>query len=335
MKTKKTPFFIRLKQAVINFDEYKYFLEEKISVAIKYILKLVLLFTLIITTALTYKVINVTNSLILNFQNNCPEFSFKNNILTVEGDNKRFVKGDESGYFGIIIDSEKDNLKDIEEIGDYQTVIAVLKDKIIVKNVDGVESNVTYEQLAQNNNLNDINKETILQLTSGNNMMKVYTVFSAIAFLYLYVLYLIQIILDIFLLSLVGYILSRIINIKLKYKSIFNISVYGLSLSVILYMLYILINTFTGFTIKYFEIAYNAIAYIYVITAMMMIKSDLIKQQIEVGKIVEEQKKIEEENGIEKDKPKEEPEKEKKDEKNNKEKENKGQAKGTPEGNEA
>lgn len=335
MKTKKTPFFIRLKQAVINFDEYKYFLEEKLSVAIKYILKLVLIFTLIITTALIYKVISVTNSLILNFQNDCPEFSFKNNILTVEGDNKRFVKGDESGYFGIIIDSEKDNLKDIEEIGDYQTVIAVLKDKIIVKNVDGVESNVTYEQLAQNNNLNDINKETILQLTSGNNMMKVYTVFSGIAFLYLYVLYLIQIILDIFLLSLVGYILSRIINIKLKYKSIFNISVYGLSLSVILYMLYILINTFTGFTIKYFEIAYNAIAYIYVITAMMMIKSDLIKQQIEVGKIVEEQKKIEEENGIEKDKPKEEPEKEKKDEKNNKEKENKGQAKGTPEGNEA
>ena len=32
------------------------------------------------------------------------------------------------------------------------------------------------------------------------------------------------------------------------------------------------------------------------ITAMLIIKSDLIKQQIEVGKIIEEQKKVREEN---------------------------------------
>ena len=126
-------------------------------------------------------------------------------------------------------------------------------------------------------------------------MTKIYAIFAIIAFIYLYIIYLIQILLDVLLLSVVGYLLSKIVGIKLKYKSVFNMSVYALTLSIILYMIYTVTNLFTGFTIKYFEIAYNAIAYIYIITAMMMIKSDLIKQQMEVGKIVEEQKKIREE----------------------------------------
>lgn len=159
-------------------------------------------------------------------------------------------------------------------------------------------------------------------------MLKVYAIFVAISFVYLYIAYLIQILIDILLLSVVGYLLSKIISVRFKYKSIFNMSAYALTFSIILYMIYIIINLFTGFTVKYFEIAYNAIAYIYIITAMLMIKSDLIKQQIEVDKIVQEQKKIreekqkEEENKEEQkgDKPKEEDKKE-----NNKEE-------GTPEG---
>jgi len=54
METKKIPFFIRLKNAIVNFDEYKTFSEEKVSVAIKYILKLTLIFTFIIAIALRF-----------------------------------------------------------------------------------------------------------------------------------------------------------------------------------------------------------------------------------------------------------------------------------------
>ena len=131
--------------------------------------------------------------------------------------------------------------------------------------------------------------------------------------------------------------MSKIINVKFKYKSIFNMSVYSLTLSIILYMIYIVINIFTGFTIKYFEIAYNAIAYIYIITAMLMIKSDLIKQQIEVGKILEEQKKTREEKEKEenKEKPKEDKDKKKDKENKEKKKDKENKENGTPEGNEA
>ena len=76
-----------------------------------------------------------------------------------------------------------------------------------------------------------------------------------------------------------------------------------------------------------------SLASIFAITAMLMIKSDLIKQQIEVGKIVEEQKKIREEKQQEENKEKEEKKKQDK-EKKEKEKEN-NKEEGTPEGSKA
>ena len=166
-------------------------------------------------------------------------------------------------------------------------------------------------------------------------MTKIYVAFAVISFVYLYIIYLIRFLLDILLLSVVAYLLAKIIGVKFKYQSIFNISVYALTLSIILYGVYMIINLFTGFTIKYFEIAYNAIAYIYIITAMLMMKSDLIKQQIEVGKIVEEQKKIREEKKQEQEnKEKDKKTKEDKKEKKEKKEESKDQE-GTPEGNQA
>ena len=332
MEIKKVPFFKRIKDAVINFDKYLGFCEEKLSIAIKYIIKLILIFTLVITIALTIKVVQEAKNVIARFQNEAPEFSFQNNELIIEGDNKKVVEGDESGYFGLIVDSQNGNLSDVQEARDYQRVIAILKDKISIKDAEGVEASLTYEELSQDYDLNSVNKESILQFLSGNSMIKIYAILAAIIFVYFFIAYIIQFCLDILLLSVVGYLLAKIIGVKFKYKSIFNMSVYAITLSIILYLIYMIVNLFTGFTIKYFEIAYNAISYIYIITAMLMIKSDLIKQQIEVGKIVEEQKKIREENKREQEEKDKKP---KEDKKEKKEKKENNKEEGTPEGNQA
>ena len=36
MKQKKTPFFIRVKDSIINFEKYRNFADENLSIAIKY-----------------------------------------------------------------------------------------------------------------------------------------------------------------------------------------------------------------------------------------------------------------------------------------------------------
>ena len=72
------------------------------------------------------------------------------------------------GYIGFIIDSEKENLNDVDEAGDYQRVIAVLKDKIVIRNVESIESSMTYKDLSQkyNYDFNSINRETVFQILS-------------------------------------------------------------------------------------------------------------------------------------------------------------------------
>lgn len=167
-------------------------------------------------------------------------------------------------------------------------------------------------------------------------MYPIYAMFIIISLVYLFIIYTLEILIDVLLLSVVGYLLTKIVNVKFKYRSIFNMSIYALTLSILLYLIYTIVNIFTMFTVKYFDIAYNAIAYIYMITAILTIKSDLIKQQIELQMIQKEQKKVKEENREEKEK-KEEKENSKKpeDKENKKEKKEKNNGEQAPEGNRA
>ena len=66
----------------------------------------------------------------------------------------------------------------------------------------------------------------------------------------------------------------------MRYAAIFNMSVYAISLSVLLNTVYIAINIFTNFEIKYFQVMYIAVAAIYLIAAIFIIKSEFIKKQI-------------------------------------------------------
>lgn len=166
MEKKKINFFIKAKRAMTNFDEYRSFSEEKKKDSVKYFIKLVLLFTLVVTIALTIRVINEVSVVSEGIKNTFPEFSFQNGNLLLEGEQTRIVKGDSSGYFGLIIDSKEESLENINEVGDYQRVIAFLKDKMVVKDTSQLETSMTYEQINNQINLNNINKQSIINFLS-------------------------------------------------------------------------------------------------------------------------------------------------------------------------
>ena len=56
----------------------------------------------------------------------------------------------------------------------------------------------------------------------------------------------------------------------------------------------------TGFVINYFSVMYLLIAYVYIIAAILMIKYDLLKQRLELEKILEVQKKVNKKENIDK-----------------------------------
>lgn len=315
MEQTKISFFIRVKNAIFNFDKYQIFAGEKVISAIKYILKLILILSIILTIILTYKFTKIINKTINEFQEEIPEFKFEDYKLIIEGDNKQFIKEDEDGYFTIIIDSEKENINDVQNVN-FKNTIVFLKDKIVL-NYNNTQTEMLYSQINEKYDINNITKANMAQFMNQKEMIRIYIMLAITILITAFIVYIIQVLFDILLLSLLGYIISKIIKIKFKYGMIFNMCVYSITLPVILLYSYLFVNILTGFTITYFTIAYNSIAYIYIITAMLMIKSDIIKQQIEVARIVEEQKKvkeeIEEENKEEEEKGKKE-EKEKKEE---------------------
>ena len=84
-------------------------------------------------------------------------------------------------------------------------------------------------------------------------------------------------------------------GLRLKYSAVYNIAIYSLTLPITLSLIYEVVNLLTGYTITYFSIMYMAITCIYVFTAILMIKSDVIKKQMELSKIIEEQERIKQE----------------------------------------
>ena len=123
---------------------------------------------------------------------------------------------------------------------------------------------------------------------------------------------------NILMLSVFGLLTGLIAKLKIRYRGVFNMAVYSITLSTILQLIYYVINCFTRFEVKYFDLMYTAIAYICLTAAIFMIKSDVIKQQIELIKVIKE-KEIQKQE--EKEEPEEKPEEGEKENKKEKKKE--------------
>lgn len=103
--------------------------------------------------------------------------------------------------------------------------------------------------------------------------------------------------------SFIGWIALVFLRIKMKYSKLFTLSIYASTLSVILTVIYTMLNAFAGVYIDMFDYLSILIAYIYITAVIYMIRSDLIKQQIELIRIATVQ--AEEKERLEREKEKE------------------------------
>ena len=169
----------------------------------------------------------------------------------------------------------------------------------------------SYKTISETYTINKLDKDETLAILSGPLVHQFMLLFFVTAIFYMFILYFSSILVDILLLFVLAYIVTRIAGLRLKYSAIYNIAAYSLTLPVLLNILYFVVNAFTGFTIRYFQIMYTAIASIYIITAILMIKSDVIKQQVELNRILEEQERVRQELKRQEEEKKEKEEQEK------------------------
>lgn len=242
----------------------------------------------------------------------------------------------------IIVDTSEDANKEelMEKINMYQNGILVLSDRAVISTSLLSQDQSIYYSSIYNSNIQ--NKEEFMNLISGSSMINTYIIFFATVFVYLFIVYFASNIVDGIMLGILGYIFARIVRLRLKFKATFNIGMHALTLPIILNLIYIIVRTFTGFTVSYFQWMYEAISYIYVAVAILMIKTEIINQKIQLirleqiqAKATEEEEKEEERREKEKQDKKREKEKKEKDEKKEEKKKNKENNGVQPEGSNA
>lgn len=315
---KKINFFKRIKTAIFNIEKYQEFAEEKTIVAIKYFIKLILVLSILITLGAVYKFGATAQFFIDTFKTDFPNFTFSNNTLVAE-ENVSIVREDGNMELSVIIDTEigSDDAKIneyIAEMSETANSVMFLKDKFILQ-LEGLagQATYTYEQLNMGENIEGLTKQNVEESLDNINTASVYIAFFISIIIYMFMIYLISTGMETILIALLGYLTAKIVGVNLKINHAYNMAVYSITLSVVLSAIYLPIKLITGFNIQYFAIMYTAIPYIYIITAILMIRSELQKQQVEVGKIETVQKlvkkELEEEKELDRKEKKEEKEK--------------------------
>lgn len=293
----KIGFFKRIKIAIFKLEEYGIFLGERVSKSIKYFLLLILLMTAAIVLAESYEYYDMLNKGVNYIKNEMPNFSYSDGTLNFENVIKAY---DEQYDFKLYIDTS-DNISDEtieeykEDINTAQDGMILLKDKYIYV-IEEQELEGSYSDLATTYDLSFSNKQELIEVINGFGITNVMLIYWGSTFIPLYLVNVITIFMDLLLIAIFGYIASRICGIKFKMSPMITLSIYSLTLSIVLSGIYNVVYILTGFEIKYFNIMYLLIAYVYIVAAILMIKYDYIKQNEELQKIIEVQKQVKKES---------------------------------------
>ena len=325
VKKDKVGFFERLKIAIFNLENYGMFLGESLTVAFKYFFLLMFVITLIISGVETYNFSRQVNKSYSYIENELPDFKYSDGIVEFEN----VIEAYDSDYdFRLFINTDENIDKEVinnykNKIYDSGYGIIALRDKLICITADQ-EVEQDYIGLAREYDFNITNKADLVSRINSVSRNGIITIYFIASVIMLYIVNTITILSDIFLVAVFGWFASRICGVPFKVNPIFILSIYSLSLSVVLKTIYYCVLSLTGFVVQYFNIIYLLIAYVYMVAAILMIKYDLIKQKEEIQKIIEDQQRIEDELKAKKQKEEQE---ENKDDKENEDVENKNEKK--------
>ena len=309
--------------SITKFERYPEMATEGVGRAFGYLTWLVFIFAIIFAMALIIKFADLAKKGIDFLDKNFNEISYSEGALTIDAVNKSIT----TDMGNIVVNTEElseEQLKQYENKKSYTDVeIVWLREYVLLKYNEEVVK-INYKDVLENMQIKQFDKATALNfLREKFNSPKIYIMYFIVITIYLFISYFIATLLDAIMLSLFGMITTAFARIQIRYRALFNMAVYSITISTVLQLIYMIVKTFTGFNIKYFDLMYTAISFICLTAAIFMIKSDVIRQQIELMKVIEIKKKEQEEEKQEEEKKEEDNEEKKEDKKEDKkEKEN-------------
>ena len=321
-KVKRQGFFKKVWYSITKIERYPEMAAQGLGKAFSYICKVVAILAIIICFGSMYQAYQILQEGVAYLQNEFPEFSYSDGILSVDSEDPITISAEDSYVGKAIIDTKTEDqqtvnqyISEIEQSGDG---IVVLNNRVIVK-TSSISGTISYEydQMLNQVGITEFNKQDLINYINSSQMYNFYISIFLTIFVYSFAMYLLTTLLNAVFLAVFGYLVTWIAKIRMRFVAVFNMAVYSLTLSTILNMMYIAINIFVPFAMEYFQVMYVTVAAIYLIAAIFLLKSEYIKRQAELMKLAEAQQIVrkELEQKEEEEKEKEQREKEKKERK--------------------
>lgn len=323
-KEPKMGFFKKVWYSITKIEKYPDMAAQGVGSAISYLAKVIIILAIVLCMGILYQSYQIIQEGVNYLQNEFPEFSYNEGKLDIKSEDIIKISEENSFVGKAIIDTKTDDEKEINkyinEITESGNGIIILKDKVILKN-QSIAGTINYEynEMFKQMGINNFTKQDVINYAHSSQIANLYISIFITILIYSFIMYFLTTISNIVLLSVFGYVTTWIAKIRMRYVAVFNMSVYAFTLSVILNMLYVAINIFVEYNMEYFQVMYVAVAAIYLVAAIFILKADFMKKQAELIKIEEAEaiikKQLEE-------KEKEEEEKKKDNKKDKKQKEN-------------
>ncbi|MBC8060635.1 MAG: DUF1189 domain-containing protein [Clostridiaceae bacterium] len=256
MDEKKMGFFTKVKNSLTSPKSYAEFLKDSMGKAVLYLLLLCIIFGGIaaikdLITKETY-----INTLSSDIKNNVPAFTFKNGELNVDGIMPIVL--DEDKDYPVIIDTSEN--ADVSLLDDYSTGILITKTKFIQK---------LATDSTQETPLSSFKSITL----SNSNLTSMLNVAKYLILLVLIIeplLFFAAKFIAVFIISIIGLLLNSIFHSELSFGEIYKLSIYAITLSLILKVLCNFLPISTGF-FSIFTIVYFGLGITYLTSALKSI----------------------------------------------------------------
>lgn len=190
----KNGFFKKLWWSIVKIEKYPNMAAEGFGRAILYLAKIVLILAIVLCLGIIYQTYGVVQEGIDYLETSFPEFSYKDGILTVESDEIIRISSEDSFVGEVIIDTKTDNEEEVNKyIAEVENVgegLVVLKDRVIVKNAQiAGDIRYNYKDIASQFNLNEFNKQDVINYASGSQMISLYISLFLTLLVYAFVMY--------------------------------------------------------------------------------------------------------------------------------------------------
>ena len=257
----KIPFYKKVGYSIGKISKYPEMINLGWKKAVKYLVILMIIFAAILSGVSTYSSYQYAQETYNYLEENIPDCEYKDGVLTTNNEEAKTLENTFlTNSFGgkIIVDTKTE---DENIINEYITSLGsdigyiLRKDNIIVVNLES-DGNKTYTypeffEKYFKTTIDSFNKQDILNAVQvqRNRYITFY-----LEYLIIYVIaYFIVFSIYIFIATLIIFIFAKLLKIKYKLPDIYASTIYGFTLTIILYLVYILFSYFSQIAIPYIE----------------------------------------------------------------------------------